>query len=121
MSKPEQGADAGGPRGELDAPAPPASDATTPDQGGADGARLADPDGRAPEGRDPDGRVTDIAAPEEESKGWGIAAVTVVSLAAAFIVLWGISEHAHMVMPAFLALNLVIAAQPLQSLLARIR
>ncbi|MFB9259732.1 AI-2E family transporter [Dietzia aerolata] len=62
---------------------------------------------------------TDVQAPHEESKGWGIAAVTVVSLAAAFIVLWGISEHAHMVMPAFLALNLVIAAQPLQSLLER--
>ena len=62
---------------------------------------------------------TDVQAPHEESKGWGIAAVTVVSLAAAFLVLWGISEHAHMVMPAFLALNLVIAAQPLQSLLER--
>ena len=67
-----------------------------------------------------DEAVSEIAAPEEESKGWGIAAVTVVSLAAAFIVLWGISEHSHMVMPAFLALNLVIAAQPLQSLLERV-
>ncbi|GAA4259912.1 AI-2E family transporter [Dietzia aurantiaca] len=67
-----------------------------------------------------DEAVSEIAAPDEESKGWGIAAVTVVSLAAAFIVLWGISEHSHMVMPAFLALNLVIAAQPLQSLLERV-
>ncbi|MCD2262949.1 AI-2E family transporter [Dietzia aurantiaca] len=67
-----------------------------------------------------DEAVSEIAAPEEEPKGWGIAAVTVVSLAAAFIVLWGISEHSHMVMPAFLALNLVIAAQPLQSLLERV-
>lgn len=58
-------------------------------------------------------------APHEESRGWGIAAVTVVSLAAVFVVLWGISQHASMVMPAFLALNLVIAAQPLQKLLER--
>ncbi len=36
------------------------------------------------------------------------------------MVLWGLHEHANMVMPAFLALNLVIAAQPLQSLLERV-
>ena len=59
-------------------------------------------------------------APHEESRGWGIAAVTVVSLAAVFVVLWGISQHASMVMPAFLALNLVIAAQPLQKILERV-
>ncbi|MGN0101321.1 MAG: AI-2E family transporter [Dietzia sp.] len=59
------------------------------------------------------------SAPHEEPKGWGIAGVTVVSLAAALVVLWGISEHAHILMPAFLALNLVIAAQPLQRLLDR--
>ncbi|MFN3602086.1 MAG: AI-2E family transporter [Dietzia sp.] len=64
-------------------------------------------------------REPDVLAPHEEPKGWGIAAVTVVSLAAAFVVLWGISQHANMVMPAFLALNLVIAAQPLQKMLER--
>lgn len=64
-------------------------------------------------------RELEVAAPHEEPKGWGIGAVTVVSLAAAFVVLWGISQHASMVMPAFLALNLVIAAQPLQKLLER--
>ncbi|WP_314034902.1 AI-2E family transporter [Dietzia sp. CH92] len=64
-----------------------------------------------------DGPAT--SAPHEEPKGWGIAGVTVVSLAAALVVLWGISEHAHILMPAFLALNLVIAAQPLQRLLDR--
>ncbi|MEH6819313.1 MAG: AI-2E family transporter [Dietzia psychralcaliphila] len=64
-------------------------------------------------------REPDLVAPHEEPKGWGIAAVTVVSVAAAFVVLWGISQHANMVMPAFLALNLVIAAQPLQRLLDR--
>ena len=64
-------------------------------------------------------REPDVLAPHEEPKGWGIAGVTVVSLAAAFVVLWGISQHANMVMPAFLALNLVIAAQPLQRLLER--
>ncbi|MDV8001089.1 AI-2E family transporter [Rhodococcus sp. IEGM 1408] len=64
-------------------------------------------------------RQPDMPAPHEEPKGWGISAVTVVALAAAFVVLWGISEHASMVMPAFLALNLVIAAQPLQKLLER--
>ncbi|MBB1031023.1 AI-2E family transporter [Dietzia sp. SLG310A2-38A2] len=64
-------------------------------------------------------REPDVLAPHEEPKGWGIAGVTVVSLAAAFVVIWGISQHANMVMPAFLALNLVIAAQPLQRLLER--
>ncbi|MGN7155413.1 AI-2E family transporter [Dietzia cercidiphylli] len=64
-------------------------------------------------------REPDVLAPHEEPKGWGIAGVSVVSLAAAFVVLWGISQHANMVMPAFLALNLVIAAQPLQRLLER--
>ncbi|AWH96043.1 AI-2E family transporter [Dietzia psychralcaliphila] len=64
-------------------------------------------------------REPDLVAPHEEPKSWGIAAVTVVSVAAAFVVLWGISQHANMVMPAFLALNLVIAAQPLQRLLDR--
>lgn len=59
------------------------------------------------------------AAPPEESKGWGIAAVSVVALAASIVVLWGISQHAHMIMPAFLALNLVIAAQPLQRFFER--
>ncbi|MFN7242293.1 MAG: AI-2E family transporter [Dietzia cercidiphylli] len=65
-------------------------------------------------------REPDVLAPHEEPKGWGIAGVTVVSLAAAFVVIWGISQHASMVMPAFLALNLVIAAQPLQRLLERV-
>ncbi|MFJ5872343.1 AI-2E family transporter [Dietzia maris] len=58
-------------------------------------------------------------APHEEPKGWGIAGVTAVSLAALFVVVWGLSEHASLLMPAFLALNLVIAAQPLQRLLQR--
>ena len=68
-----------------------------------------------------DDGTTDLgaSAPHEEPKGWGIAAVTVVCLAAAFVVLWGISEHSSLVMPAFLALNLVIAAQPLHRLLER--
>lgn len=64
-----------------------------------------------------DGPAT--SAPHEEPRGWGIAGVTVVSLAAAVVVIWGISEHASLLMPAFLALNLVIAAQPLQRLLQR--
>ena len=59
------------------------------------------------------------SAPHEEPQGWGIAGVTVVALAAAVVVLWGISEHASILMPAFLALNLVIAAQPLQRFLER--
>jgi predicted PurR-regulated permease PerM len=66
-------------------------------------------------------RQPEVHAPHEESKGWGIAAVTVVSLAAAIVVLWGITQHANMLMPAFLALNLVIAAQPLQKFLERKR
>lgn len=66
-----------------------------------------------------DQSVVDVPAPHEEPKGWGIAAVTVVSLAAVVVVLWGISQHANMIMPAFLALNLVIAAQPLQKSLER--
>lgn len=64
-------------------------------------------------------RKPDVLAPHEEPKGWGIAAVTVVSLAAVFVVLFGVKEHAGFVMPAFLALNLVIAAQPLQKFLDR--
>ena len=64
-----------------------------------------------------DGPAT--SAPHEEPRGWGIAGVTVVSLAAAVVVIWGISEHSSILMPAFLALNLVIAAQPLQRLLER--
>lgn len=60
-----------------------------------------------------------VSAPHEEPRGWGISAVTVVSVAAAFVMLWGISQYSSMVMPAFLALNLVIAAQPLQKLLQR--
>lgn len=68
---------------------------------------------------EPATREPDVLAPHEESKGWGIAAVTVVSLAAAFVVLLGIKEHASFIMPAFLALNLVIAAQPLQKFLDR--
>ena len=64
-------------------------------------------------------RAPEVVAPHEEPKGWGIAAVTAVSLAAAFAVLWGISSYAHILMPAFLALNLVIAAQPLQRWLER--
>lgn len=106
MSKPDNGPEGDAPPGELDAPDDSVSE-------------VADPDVAEPDLADPDLADPDVAAPEEESKGWGIAAVTVVSLAAAFMVLWGISEHAHMVMPAFLALNLVIAAQPLQSLLER--
>ena len=66
-----------------------------------------------------DSESDNSGAPHEEPKGWGIAGVTVVSLAAVVIVLYGMSEHAHMLMPAFLALNLVIAAQPLQALLER--
>ncbi|MBB1023740.1 MULTISPECIES: AI-2E family transporter [unclassified Dietzia] len=69
--------------------------------------------------REPGVRETEVPAPHEEPRGWGIAGVTVVSLAAAFAVVWGISQHAAMVMPAFLALNLVIAAQPLQRRLER--
>ena len=65
-------------------------------------------------------REPEVVAPHEEPKGWGIGAVTVVSLAAAFVVVWGISQHASMVMPAFLALNLVIAAQPLQKRLEKV-
>ena len=85
------------------------------------GPRPASPAERAvPENDDaPDPPPADGLAPEEESKGWGIAAVAIVSLAAAFVVLWGLSQHAGMVMPAFLALNLVIAAQPLQKFLER--
>ncbi|KAA0919211.1 AI-2E family transporter [Dietzia sp. ANT_WB102] len=64
-------------------------------------------------------RDPEVFAPHEEPKGWGIAGVTVVSLAAFFVVLWGISSYSHIIMPAFLALNLVIAAQPLQRLLER--
>ena len=64
-------------------------------------------------------RDPQVFAPHEEPKGWGIAGVTVVSLAAFFVVLWGISSYSHIIMPAFLALNLVIAAQPLQRLLER--
>lgn len=64
-------------------------------------------------------RVPDVLAPHEEPKGWGISGVTVVSLAAAFVVLWGISQYTSLFMPAFLALNLVIAAQPLQKFLER--
>ena len=59
-------------------------------------------------------------APHEDPKGWGIATITVVTLGAICVVLWGISEHADMLMPAFLALNLVIAAQPLQQYLERV-
>ena len=62
-----------------------------------------------------------IPAPHEEPKGWGIAGITVVALAASFVVVWGIAQYAHMVMPAFLALNLVLAAQPLQKRLERTR
>lgn len=58
-------------------------------------------------------------APHEEPKGWNISAITVVSLGAAFVVIWGLTQHSTMIMPAFLALNLVIAAQPLQRLLER--
>ncbi|MDX2357974.1 AI-2E family transporter [Dietzia sp. PP-33] len=69
--------------------------------------------------REPDPREPDAPAPHEQPKGWGIASITVISLAAVFVVLWGMLEHAGIIMPAFLALNLVIAAQPLQKLLER--
>ena len=75
------------------------------------------PEAEAPEAAT---REPEVVAPHEEPKGWGIGAVTVVSLAAAFVVVWGISQHASMVMPAFLALNLVIAAQPLQKRLEKV-
>lgn len=61
----------------------------------------------------------DVLAPHEEPKGWSISAITVVALGAAFVVIWGLTQHSSMIMPAFLALNLVIAAQPLQRLLER--
>jgi len=64
-------------------------------------------------------REPDVYAPHEEPKGWGIAGVTVVSLAAAFVVLMGLKQTATIAMPAFLALNLVIAALPLQRFLER--
>ncbi|MBB1017140.1 AI-2E family transporter [Dietzia sp. DQ11-71] len=70
----------------------------------------------APTPADP---TPEALAPHEEPKGWGIAGVTAVSLAALFVVVWGLSEHASLLMPAFLALNLVIAAQPLQRVLQR--
>ena len=119
MSKHEDSPEPDEPRGEHDSPGEAASAATAtaaatsdadPDSEGVDPTAAADRAAEAP----------GLDAPDEDPKGWGIAAVTIVSLAAAFLVLWGLSEHSHMVMPAFLALNLVIAAQPLQSLLERI-
>lgn len=82
-------------------------------------AEGSGPSGGADHSDEPATREPDVLAPHEEPKGWGIAAVTVVSLAAAFVVLLGIKEHASFIMPAFLALNLVIAAQPLQKFLDR--
>ncbi|HHX85968.1 MAG TPA: AI-2E family transporter [Actinomycetales bacterium] len=64
-------------------------------------------------------REPDVYAPHEEPKGWGIAAVTVVSVAAAFVVIMGLKQISTIIMPAFLALNLVIAALPLQRFLQR--
>lgn len=88
--------------------------------GSAGGPDLSDDAvAREPATRKSTPREPDVLAPHEEPKGWGIAGVTVVSLAAAFVVLIGIKEHSSFIMPAFLALNLVIAAQPLQKFLDR--
>lgn len=42
----------------------------------------------APTPADP---TPEALAPHEEPKGWGIAGVTAVSLAALFVVVWGLS------------------------------
>lgn len=67
----------------------------------------------------PPAEAEKAVAPHEDSKGWGIASISIVSIAAVIILLFGLKETGSIVMPAFLALNLVIAAMPLQRYLHR--
>lgn len=113
MSKQGSGPEARRPRGEHDDPVRSGSEVSAPDRDDDNDASNPRPAAEAASG------AAESSAPHEDSRGWGIAAVTVVALAASFLVLWGISENANLMMPAFLALNLVIAAQPLQRLLER--
>ncbi len=85
------------------------------------GETSAAPEEREPETPGPpEEREPEVPGPPEQPKGWGIGPITVVSTAAAFIVLFGLRETATIVMPAFLAVNLVIAVMPLQRVLERL-
>lgn len=57
--------------------------------------------------------------PHERSKGWGIATISLISVAALVIVLIGLREFSSIVMPAFLAVTLVLAVMPLHRFLVR--
>ena len=101
--------DTGGDQGASD-------EASAPRGRGCTGSHAyTHPDGEP--GTDDDASLAQ--APHEESKGWGIASISVVSLAAVIVLLFGLQQTASIVMPAFLALNFVIAALPLQRALVR--
>ena len=56
---------------------------------------------------------------ESTSSPWGVTAIALVGVAALVIAVFGLRETASILMPAFLAVNLVIAGMPLQRLLAK--
>ena len=56
---------------------------------------------------------------ESSSSPWGVTAIALVGVAALVIAVFGLRETASILMPAFLAVNLVIAGMPLQRLLAK--
>ena len=56
---------------------------------------------------------------ETSSSPWGVTAIALVGVAALVIAVFGLRETASILMPAFLAVNLVIAGMPLQRLLAK--
>lgn len=56
---------------------------------------------------------------DSSSSPWGVTAIALVGVAALVIAVFGLRETASILMPAFLAVNLVIAGMPLQRLLAK--
>lgn len=54
------------------------------------------------------------------SSAWGITSIALISVAALVVAIFGLRDTASILMPAFLAVNLVIAALPLQRRLAKV-
>lgn len=77
------------------------------------------PEGRTRPEDMPTGDEDSATQPTGGAGRWGVTTISIVTLGAFIIALTGLKEIANIVMPAFFALNLVIAAQPLQALMLR--
>lgn len=92
----------------------------TADVESSESAEIAAAQSRADEAEPPssDGGSSGEASVQSSSP-WGVTAIALVAVAALVIAVFGLRETASILMPAFLAVNLVIAGMPLQRLLAK--